>query len=74
MLTRRKRFLAGRVVRFFPKMVNMRYLWVLQNVPEIAALAAEGVLLFGTIDTWLLWKLSKDGMELSHSPNDWYSY
>jgi glycerol kinase len=37
----------------------MRYLWVLQNVPEIAALAAEGVLLFGTIDTWLLWKLSK---------------
>ena len=26
---------------------------------KVAMLAAEGLLLFGTIDTWLLWKLSK---------------
>ena len=28
---------------------------------QVAALAAEGYLLFGTIETWLLWKLSKGG-------------
>ena len=32
--------------------------WVLQNVPEAKALAESGNLLFGTIDTWLIWNLT----------------
>lgn len=32
--------------------------WILQNVPEAKALAASGNLLFGTIDTWLIWNLT----------------
>ena len=32
--------------------------WILQNVPEAKELAASGNLLFGTIDTWLIWNLT----------------
>ena len=32
--------------------------WVLDNVPEARGLAAAGRLLFGTVDTWLIWKLT----------------
>lgn len=32
--------------------------WLLANVPEVKAAAASGTLLFGTVDTWLLWKLT----------------
>lgn len=32
--------------------------WLFANVPEVRAAAASGRLLFGTIDTWILWKLT----------------
>ncbi|MBQ8590593.1 MAG: glycerol kinase GlpK [Firmicutes bacterium] len=32
--------------------------WILDNVPEARQLADEGKLLFGTIDTWLIWNLT----------------
>ena len=32
--------------------------WVLDHVPRARQLAEEGRLLFGTVDTWLLWNLS----------------
>ena len=32
--------------------------WLLDNVPEARKKAENGDLLFGTIDTWLIWKLS----------------
>ncbi|XP_062521880.1 putative glycerol kinase 5 isoform X2 [Corticium candelabrum] len=69
LVTRSKRFLAGRVIEFYPKMVTMRYVWVLQNIYEVAMLAAEGLLLFGTIDTWLLWKLSKGTLHATDYSN-----
>ena len=33
--------------------------WILQNVPKAREQAENGELLFGTIDTWLLWNLTK---------------
>lgn len=33
--------------------------WILDNVPTARARAKEGKLLFGTIDTWLIWKLTQ---------------
>ena len=33
--------------------------WILDNVPGAARRAAEGDLLFGTVDTFLLWRLSE---------------
>jgi glycerol kinase len=32
--------------------------WILENVPGARARAAAGKLVFGTVDTWLLWKLT----------------
>lgn len=32
--------------------------WVLENVPEAKKMAEEGNLLFGTVDTWLIWNLT----------------
>lgn len=36
-----------------------KFRWMLENVPEVAAARKHGDLLFGTIETWLLWKLSR---------------
>ncbi len=33
--------------------------WILDNVPEARRKAGNGDLLFGTVDTWLIWKLTK---------------
>lgn len=32
--------------------------WIIKNIPEAAAKMKNGDLLFGTMDTWLLWKLT----------------
>ncbi len=32
--------------------------WILDNVPEARKKAEQGRLLFGTVDTWLVWKLT----------------
>ena len=62
MLTRQKRFIVGGILKLQNKMVNMRLLWTLQNVPELMAAVKAGKndVMFGTIDTWLLYKLSGD--------------
>ena len=36
----------------------VKLLWLMNNVPEVAAAISEGRALFGTIDTWLIWNLS----------------
>jgi glycerol kinase len=35
-----------------------KIVWLLDNVPDARKRAEQGELLFGTIDTWLIWKLS----------------
>ncbi len=32
--------------------------WILENIPEARKMAEEGNLLFGTVDTWLIWNLT----------------
>ncbi len=34
--------------------------WILENIPEAKQLAAKNNLLFGTIDTWLIWNLTDE--------------
>ena len=33
--------------------------WILDNVPKAREMSEKGLLLFGTVDTWLLWNLTK---------------
>ena len=43
--------------------------WLLDNKPAIKKLATENRLLFGTIDTWLIWKLSGGESHLTDHTN-----
>jgi len=56
--TRKKRFLSASVLKFMSPQVTLRLLWVLDNVPKLREKASEGLVMFGCIETWLLWKLT----------------
>ncbi|RED93615.1 glycerol kinase GlpK [Marinoscillum furvescens] len=43
--------------------------WVLENVPEARARAERGELCFGTIDSWLVWKLTKGAVHATDYTN-----
>jgi glycerol kinase len=43
--------------------------WLLENVPGARALADEGKLAFGTIDTWLIWKLTNGKRHVTDPSN-----
>jgi glycerol kinase len=41
-----------------PTFTAAKLRWAFQNLPEIAVGLKSGQLLFGTVDTWLIWKLT----------------
>ena len=43
--------------------------WILENVPGARARAEAGDLLFGTVETWLIWKLTKGAVHVSDYSN-----
>ena len=43
--------------------------WILQNVPGARQKAEKGELLFGTVDTWLIWKLTKGAVHVTDYTN-----
>ena len=43
--------------------------WILDNVPEARELANEGNLLFGTVDTWLIWNLTAGRVHVTDYSN-----
>jgi glycerol kinase len=43
--------------------------WILENIPDARKKATDGRLLFGTIDSWLLWKLSGGKIHLTDYSN-----
>lgn len=43
--------------------------WILDNVPGARAKAEEGKLLFGTIETWLIWKLTDGKVHVTDYSN-----
>ncbi|CAN7997154.1 unnamed protein product [Ixodes hexagonus] len=57
-ITRKQRFLAASVLKFESGMVAMRLLWVLRNIPALQEATQAGRVLMGTVDTFLLWRLT----------------
>ncbi|XP_051839305.1 putative glycerol kinase 5 [Antechinus flavipes] len=57
--TRSKRLLGASLYTFTTQQVCLRLAWILQNLNEVQKAAAEENCCFGTIDTWLLYKLTK---------------
>ncbi len=43
--------------------------WILDNVPGVRERAERGELLFGTVDTWLIWKLSGGKLHVTDYSN-----
>jgi glycerol kinase len=43
--------------------------WLLDNVPGARAAAEKGELAFGTIDTWLIWKMTKGKVHVTDPSN-----
>lgn len=43
--------------------------WILENVPGVRARAEKGELLFGTVETWLIWKLTKGKVHVTDYSN-----
>ena len=43
--------------------------WILENVPGARADAEAGKLLFGTVDTWLIWNLTKGAVHVTDYSN-----
>ena len=43
--------------------------WILDNVPDAREKAEKGELLFGTVETWLIWKLTKGKVHVTDYSN-----
>jgi glycerol kinase len=43
--------------------------WILEHVPNARQLADNGRLAFGTVDTWVIWKLTGGGMHITDAGN-----
>lgn len=43
--------------------------WILDNVPEAYTRGRNGDLLFGTVDTWLIWKLTNGAVHVTDASN-----
>ena len=43
--------------------------WILDNIPDARKKAENGDLLFGTIDTWLIWNLTKGKLHITDYSN-----
>lgn len=56
-LTKLFRDKTGLVIDAYFSVTKLK--WILDQVPEARERAKKGELLFGTVDTWLMWKLTK---------------
>ena len=57
-VTHSKRFLAASIIAFTTQHAAPKLYWAMKNIDGAQKLASEGKLCFGTIDSWILWKLS----------------
>ncbi|XP_077472411.1 glycerol kinase 5 isoform X2 [Stigmatopora argus] len=68
-VTGQRRALAASQVVFSTQHVTFRLLWALRNYKQVARAASDGNCCFGTVDTWLLFKLTKGGIHATDYSN-----
>lgn len=56
-------------LRIDPYFSGTKVKWILDNVPGAREKAEKGDLLFGTIDTWLIWKLTGNDVHVTDYTN-----
>ncbi|HSN72232.1 MAG TPA: glycerol kinase GlpK [Steroidobacteraceae bacterium] len=52
-----------------PYFSGTKLAWMLENVPDARARAANGELAFGTVDSWLIWRLTGGRMHVTDVTN-----
>ncbi|CAH1966807.1 unnamed protein product [Acanthoscelides obtectus] len=57
-LTRNKKFGMGSKLKIMSSHVSGRFLWVLQNIESVKKALKSDNLMFGTLETWLIYKLT----------------
>lgn len=57
-ILRSKRFRAGSVLKFMNTQTTLRFCWAVNNIPELKKAVQIGDAMFGTLDSWLLYKLT----------------
>lgn len=67
--TRSKRFLAASIISLTTQQVAPRLYWALNNIEGAKDLMNNNDLCFGTIDTWLLWKLTNGKLHATDYSN-----
>ncbi|CAK1584494.1 unnamed protein product [Parnassius mnemosyne] len=65
MVTRNKRFRAGSVMKFTNNQTLLRLCWALQNIPALKNAVQNNDAMFGTLETWLLYKLTGNKVHMS---------
>ncbi|KAJ4449775.1 hypothetical protein ANN_01179 [Periplaneta americana] len=68
-VSRSKRFLAGSVLKLMNSQVTLRLVWALQNVKTLIDAAANHEAMFGTVDTWILYKLTGGRLHVTDVSN-----
>lgn len=66
-LTEKFRKKTGLVIDAYFSATKIR--WILDNVPGAREKAKNGDLLFGTVETWLIWKLTKGAVHITDYSN-----
>jgi len=56
-------------LRLDPYFSATKVKWLLENIPDAIKKAKRGELLFGTVDTWLVWKLTKGHVHTTDHTN-----
>ena len=66
-LTDKFRMKTGLVIDAYFSATKVK--WILDNVPGAREKAERGDLLFGTVETWLIWKLTKGAVHMTDYSN-----
>lgn len=68
-LTGNQRYLAASILKFSNEMAVMRLLWVLNENPGLRNAVRKNSALFGTVDTWLVWKFTQGAVHATDPSN-----
>lgn len=58
LITRNKRYLAGSSINLTSTQATLRLLWIIQNIPELKRDVELNQVMYGTLETWLVHKLT----------------
>ncbi|XP_055376205.1 putative glycerol kinase 5 [Condylostylus longicornis] len=64
LITRSKRFLAASVLKMMNSQVTLRLVWQMENNSKLKDAINQKLALFGTLDSWLLYKLRKNSLDI----------